>query len=86
MIKTLASAERINKNDSYFLGILPTSEGNMRGYGLLSVKDINLYPDEEFNFPWRQQLYEYYTEYLKVLRKKEVRETLLQPRIDTSKF
>lgn len=85
MIKTLASAERINRNDSYFLGILPTSEGNMRGYGLLSVNDINLYPDEEFNFPWRQQLYEYYTEYLKVLRKKEVRATLLQPRINTSK-
>jgi hypothetical protein len=80
MIKALASAERIAMNDSYFLGILPTSESKTKGYSLMSVKDINLYPDEEFNFPWRQQLYEYYTEYLRILRKKEVRATLLRPR------
>lgn len=76
MLKTLASAERLAKNDSYFLGMLPTSESLIRGYTLMHVKDISLDPDKEFNFPWRQKLYEYYTEYLEILREKERRKTL----------
>lgn len=76
MIKILASAERIAKNDSYFLGILPTSEAKKRGYTLMGVNDINLLPDEEFNYPWRKDLYEYYRNYLEVLREKEARASL----------
>ena len=76
MLKTLASAERLAKNDSYFLGMLPTSEASTRGYALMHVKDVSLDPDTEFNFPWRQKLYEYYTEYLGILREKERRKSL----------
>lgn len=76
MLKTLASAERLAKNDSYLLGILPTSESKIKGYTLMHVNDFSLEPDDEFNFPWRQELYEYYTDYLRILREKEARAAL----------
>jgi hypothetical protein len=76
MLKTLASAERLAKNDSYFIGILPTSESKKRGYTLMNVNELSLDPDESFNFPWRKNLYEYYTDYLKLLREKEARASL----------
>jgi hypothetical protein len=77
MIKTLASAERIAGNDSYFMGMIPTSETEKYGHTLTSVKKFTLDPDPVFKYPWREDLYEYYTDYLGILRAKEARATSL---------
>jgi len=77
MIKILAHNERLKNNNSFIRGILPSSEAKT-GFGTESVNTFTLDPDEIVNYEWRKDLYEYYTDYLKVLRKEEIRKSLFK--------
>lgn len=77
MVKILAHNERLSGNKSFIRGILPTSEVNS-GFNTSSVDNFTLEPDPILNYEWRTELYEYYRNYLNVLRKKEIRKSLSQ--------
>lgn len=82
MLKILAHNERLKNNKSFIRGILPSSEAK-RGFGTNSVKSFTLDPDPILNYEWREELYEYYRDYLKLLRKEEIRKALFKSTEDT---
>lgn len=71
MIKILAHHERKKGNNSIIRGILPSSETDHLGLCNTSVNQITLNPDPILNYEWRQDLYEYYSNYLKFLQHKK---------------
>ena len=77
MLKVLAHNERLAGNKSFIRGILPSSEVE-NGFKTSSVNDFTLDPDPILDYEWRTELYEYYKNYLKVLRKAEIRKSLQQ--------
>ena len=77
MLKVLAHNERLAGNKSFIRGILPSSEVE-NGFKTASVNNFTLDPDPILNYEWRSELYEYYRNYLKVLRKAEIRKSLSQ--------
>ena len=77
MLKILAHNERLAGNKSFIRGILPSSEVD-NGFKTSSVDNFTLEPDPILNYEWRSELYEYYKNYLKVLRKEEIRKSLLR--------
>ena len=83
MIKILAHNEKLIGNKSFIRGILPSSEVE-NGFKTVSVDAFTLDPDPILNYEWRTELYEYYRNYLKVLRKEEIRKSLSQSTQDTS--
>lgn len=82
MLKILAHNERLKNNDSFIRGILPSSEAK-NGFGTESVHSFTLDPDPIVNYEWRGELYEYYSEYLRILRKEEIRKALFKSTEDT---
>jgi len=82
-LKVLAAHEKINKTNSYFRGELPLVANNIfkkqnisRGHFQIHVNKIDLLPEKEFNYEWRPELYEYYENYLRILREKVERKSL----------
>lgn len=67
MIKILAAEERKKGNSSIIRGILPSSETKQPGFCNTPVENISVNPDPILNYEWRKDLYEYYTDYLKLL-------------------
>lgn len=75
MVKIIAHNERLNNNRSFIRGILPSSESD-NGFNTSSVDVFTLNPDPVLEYEWRSELYDYYRNYLKVLRKEEIRKSL----------
>ena len=67
MLKILAAKEREVGNCSVLRGILPSSETETPGFCNTPVSALSKNPDPIVNYEWRKDLYEYYTDYLKLL-------------------
>ena len=83
-LKVLSAYENINGTNSYFRGELPLPTSDLpankknisRGHFQIHVNKIDLFPEKEFNYEWRPELYEYYENYLRILREKVERKSL----------